>query len=67
MDELEYFMDKKVEVVFEDGKKQDGSEHYSKKEGWIIDSGSSFIILQSGSRKEAISIPKILRIREVGE
>jgi len=67
MEELEYFADKKVKVIFVDGKNSDGTEHYSKKEGWIIDSGKSFIILQRGQIKEAISTNTIIRIEEVVE
>lgn len=68
MEQLDYFSNKKVKIIFEDGKNPDGTEHYSKKEGWIIDHGKNFVIIENKhNMKEGINITKILRIEEMTE
>lgn len=57
MDEWNYFLDKKIVVIYEDGK-----NHFSKKEGWIIDKNTTHLIIRNDAKTEAINISKILRM-----
>ncbi len=65
MEQWEYFSNKKVKVIYEDGKNADGSEHFSSKTCWIIGSNNTHLIIQIEDKKEAINISKILRVEEV--
>lgn len=62
MERWKFLLNKKVKVIFEDG-----NNHFSKKEGIVLEFTQTHIILKTEHSTEAINLSKILRIEEVKE
>ena len=60
MEKWKFLLNKKVKVIFEDG-----INHFSKKEGIVIEFTQTHVILKTASSTEAINLSKILRIEEL--
>ena len=60
MEQWRFLINKKVKVIFEDG-----SNHFSKKDGIVLEFTQTHIILKTISSTEAINLSKILRIEEI--
>jgi len=65
MDEWNYLLNKNIKIIFEDG-----DNHFSKKEGMLIEVNSTHLILRvsgyEGDKYEGFNLSKVLRIEEVG-
>lgn len=62
MEKWRSLINKKVKLIFEDGE-----NHFSKKEGVIIEFTSTHLVLKTEFSTEAINLTKILRVEEVRE
>jgi hypothetical protein len=60
MENWKTLINKKAKIIFEDGE-----NHFSKKEGIIIEFTPTHLILKTGSFNEAVNLIKILRIEEI--
>lgn len=65
MDEWNYLLNKNIKIIFEDG-----DNHFSKKEGLLVEVNNTHLILRVSSYKgdlvEGFNLSKVLRIEEVG-
>lgn len=60
MEKWKILINKKVKIIFEDGE-----NHFSKKEGIILEFTQTHVILKTETSNEAINLIKILRIEEL--
>lgn len=60
MENWKTLINKKVKIIFEDGE-----NHFSKKEGVIVEATPTHLILKTESSNEAINLIKILRAEEL--
>jgi len=60
MENWKTLINKKVKIIFEDGE-----NHFSKKEGVIVEATPTHLILKTESFNEAINLIKILRAEEL--
>jgi len=60
MEEWKELMGKEIKIIFEDGE-----NHYSKKEGLLIEVTTTHVIIKNSSKVEAFNLTKILRVEVI--
>ena len=62
---FEDFLNKYVRIIYSDGMTSQGGEHYSKKEGLIVEINQTHVIIKVNSHTEAILLTKVLRMENL--
>jgi hypothetical protein len=56
------FLNKKVLIIYDDG-----GNHPVKKTGWILEIGSTHLILNEGTKTQGLNLQRIIRVEEAKE
>ena len=62
---FEEFLGKHVKIIYVDGMTSQGGDHYSKREGHLIEINPTHAIIKLNSHTEAILLAKILRMEVI--